>query len=117
MHAAIALRTMGPAASKREADRNVLRALDEVSQRLGNTRTVCRKYYVHPALLEAYYEGRTIPASEPASVADAHPGRRVRAPRGAALRRDETAVLQFLQDSLDRARRAEDSASRPRPLR
>jgi len=114
MHAAIALRTMGPAASKREADRNVLRALDEVSQRLGNTRTVCRKYYVHPALLEAYYEGRTIPAPE---TNGASGGRRMRAPRGAALRRDETAVLQFLQDSLDRARRAEDSASRARALR
>jgi len=111
MHAAIALRTMGPAPSRREADRNVLRALDEVSQRLGNTRTVCRKYYVHPALLEAYYEGRTIPAS------DANGGRRLRTPRGAALRREETAVLQFLQDSLDRARRAEDSAPEARALR
>jgi len=116
MHAAIALRTMGPAASKREADRNVLRALDQVSRELGNTRTVCRKYYVHPALLEAYYEGRTIPASD-GNGDGTQGGRRVRAPRGAALRRDETAVLQFLQDSLDRARRAEDSASRTRSLR
>jgi DNA topoisomerase-1 len=103
MHAAIALRGMGPAASKREADRNIVRALDEVSKRLGNTRTVCRKYYVHPALLDAYYEGRTIPVTEPAT------GRRVRAPRGAALRRDELAVLQFLQEALE-PRRADNSA-------
>ena len=104
MHAAIALRSMGPVPTKREADRNIVRALDEVSHRLGNTRTVCRKYYVHPALLEAYYEGRTIP------VTDVPGGRRMRAPRGAALRRDELAVLQFLQDALDRERRTGDAS-------
>lgn len=94
MHAAIALRTMGPAASKREADRNIIRAIDEVSERLGNTRAVCRKYYVHPAILEAYYLGRTIPfAEEPHEPVP-------RGKRVAALRREELAVLQFLQDEL-----------------
>jgi DNA topoisomerase-1 len=29
-------------------------ALDHVSKCLGNTRTVCKKYYVHPLLLELY---------------------------------------------------------------
>jgi DNA topoisomerase-1 len=29
-------------------------ALDAVAERLGNTRAVCRKYYVHPAILLAY---------------------------------------------------------------
>ena len=33
-----------------------LAALDEVSKKLGNTRTVCKKYYVHPALLQLYEE-------------------------------------------------------------
>ena len=36
-------------------------ALDEVSARLGNTRTVCKKSYVFPALLEAYLDGSLIP--------------------------------------------------------
>jgi DNA topoisomerase I len=93
MLAAVELRAMGPAASRREADRNVLRAVDAVAERLGNTRGVCRKYYVHPALLRAYLMGLTVPLAEP-------PGRR--APRrrrpAAALRRDEIAVLQFLQE-------------------
>ena len=31
-------------------------ALDEVSSKLGNTRTVCRKYYVHPGLIRLYEE-------------------------------------------------------------
>jgi DNA topoisomerase-1 len=96
MHAAIALRAMGEAASRREADRNILQALDVVAERLGNTRTVCRKYYVHPAIIEAYLLGRTAPLpSEATSRAD-------RRGRGAAaLRRDEIAVLQFLHDELD----------------
>lgn len=94
MHAALALQSMGPAASRREADRNILQALDAVCKRLGNTRTVCRKYYVHPALIEAYLMGRTVPLPAAGSRA------RVRRHLEAALRRDEVAVLQFLQEQL-----------------
>jgi DNA topoisomerase-1 len=39
-----------------ECKRNINAALDEVSHKLGNTRTVCRKYYVHPALIRLYEE-------------------------------------------------------------
>jgi len=35
----------------------LLAAIDEVAAALGNTRTVCRKYYVHPAIMEAYLDG------------------------------------------------------------
>jgi DNA topoisomerase-1 len=92
MLAALELRTIGPARSRREADRNILRALDAVSERLGNTRTVCRKYYVHPEILAAYHLGLTVPAA-----AGARPRRKKRERPEAALRRDEVAVLQFLQ--------------------
>lgn len=34
--------------------KNLLTALDEVSVKLGNTRTICRKYYVHPSIIEKY---------------------------------------------------------------
>ena len=96
MHAAVALRAMGEAASRREADRNILRALDVVAEHLGNTRAVCRKYYVHPAILEAYLLGRT------AALPPQMPARADRRRRGAAgLRHDEVAVLQFLHDELD----------------
>ncbi|HVL35785.1 MAG TPA: DNA topoisomerase IB [Burkholderiales bacterium] len=92
MLAAMELRAAGPAASKREADRNVLRAIDAVAERLGNTRAVCRKYYVHPALLRAYLMGETVPFPHGG-------GRRARRRRhGPALRRDEILVLQFLQE-------------------
>jgi DNA topoisomerase-1 len=88
MLAARALREMGPGASEREVRRNVNRALDHVASRLRNTRAVCRKYYVHPAILDAYQRGVTVPAPPP-------DGQRSRP--GAALRRDEITVLQFLQ--------------------
>jgi DNA topoisomerase-1 len=35
----------------------VVRAIDEVAERLGNTRAVCRKCYVHPAVIDAYLDG------------------------------------------------------------
>jgi len=95
MLAAVELRAMGQAASRREADRNVLRAIDAVAERLGNTRAVCRKYYVHPELLRAYLMGVTVPLPEvPGSRRDR------RRQREAALRRDEIIVLQFLRERI-----------------
>jgi DNA topoisomerase I len=100
MHAAVALRSMGPAGTRREADRNILRALDIVAERLGNTRATCRKYYVHPVVIEAYLLGRTVPDTT-LPVAEGVQPRHPRRPGAiAALRRDEIAVLQFLQDEL-----------------
>lgn len=89
MLAARALRELGPPSSEREAKRNVNRALDQVAERLRNTRAVCRKYYVHPALIAAYHRGVIAPA----------PPKPRRATRRAtaALRREEVTVLQFLQ--------------------
>jgi DNA topoisomerase-1 len=83
-----ALWELGPPADQKEAGQNVNTALDQVAARLGNTRAVCRQYYVHPAIIEAYLNGRPLPA----------PPRKRKARRPtAALRADETAVLQFLQ--------------------
>ena len=99
MVAAVELRAMGPAASRREADRNIVRAIDAVAERLGNTRAVCRKYYVHPALVHAYLLGHTVPLSP------TPPSRRARREQPtAALRRDEVAVLEFLQEKVSDAR-------------
>jgi DNA topoisomerase I len=38
--------------------KKVIAVLDKVSEQLGNTRTVCKKYYVHPSLLELYEGGK-----------------------------------------------------------
>jgi DNA topoisomerase-1 len=33
---------------------NIIAALNEVSLKLGNTRTICKKYYVHPGIIDMY---------------------------------------------------------------
>jgi len=91
--AATELRQLGPATNERDARRNIVRAIDVVSQQLGNTRAVCRKYYIHPAVIEAYLDGTIAPTPAPVPS----PARRRERPT-AALRREEIAVLQFLQE-------------------
>ncbi len=54
LHLLVALRSIGEAVTKTDIKQNLVKALDEVSVKLGNTRTVCRKYYVHPGLMELY---------------------------------------------------------------
>ncbi len=49
-------KSMEPAFSPADSKHKVLEALDEVSSKLGNTRTVCRKYYVHPGIIQLYEE-------------------------------------------------------------
>jgi DNA topoisomerase-1 len=55
--AAEALVELGGYRTAREADRNVLVAIDAAAERLGNTRTVCRNCYVHPRVPESYRDG------------------------------------------------------------
>jgi DNA topoisomerase-1 len=47
-------------ASQTEAKRNVVQAIKDVAARLGNTPSVCRKCYVHPAVLDTYLNGAMI---------------------------------------------------------
>ena len=55
--AAVALRELEEFGSEAEAKRNVAAAIDRVAKRLGNTRAVARRSYVHPAVLESYMDG------------------------------------------------------------
>jgi DNA topoisomerase-1 len=58
--AAKALAGVRTFASNGEAKRNIARAIESVAKRLGNTETVCRKCYIHPAVFDAYLDGATI---------------------------------------------------------
>lgn len=40
-----------------DCKRKIVLVLDEVASRLGNTRTVCKKYYVHPTVIAAFERG------------------------------------------------------------
>jgi DNA topoisomerase-1 len=51
-----AFKSIGDSSGTTDCKKKIAEALDEVSRKLGNTRTVCRKYYVHPALIEMYEE-------------------------------------------------------------
>ncbi len=42
------------------AKKNVVSAIESVAARLGNTTTICRKCYVHPAVIDAYFAGDTV---------------------------------------------------------
>ena len=43
--------------TEREAKKNITAAIKQVSEQLGNTPAVCRKCYVHPAILDKYLAG------------------------------------------------------------
>lgn len=51
------LRGIGAAETVTQAKKNVVEAIKAVADKLGNTPAVCRKCYVHPAVLEAYLGG------------------------------------------------------------
>jgi DNA topoisomerase-1 len=55
--AAQTLRELGPPADRREADANILAAIDAAAERLGNTRAVCRASYLDPRVPKAYRFG------------------------------------------------------------
>jgi DNA topoisomerase-1 len=103
MLAAIALREYEKFDSEAQAKKNVVRAIESVAGRLGNTPTICRKCYVHPAVIESYLDGTMVAALQRRAQAelakDVH-----------ALKPEEAAVLGLLQQRLrqsqpDRSRR------------
>ncbi len=54
----LAFKAIGSFEKATEAKKKIVEVLDMVAQQLGNTRSVCRKYYVHPLLLSMYENGR-----------------------------------------------------------
>jgi len=85
--AAIALNAQAGFETKKQAKANVKTAVCAVAELLGNTPAICRKCYVHPAIIEAYLNGVQIPG-----LAEA-----VQPPEKVDLRAVETAVLKFLR--------------------
>jgi len=94
MLAAQALREIGPARLVRDKKANIVQAVDRVAERLGNTRAVCRQYYIHPVILEAYGRGKVVALKPKGRVAHRSPRRRPRR----RLRDNEISVLDFIQE-------------------
>jgi DNA topoisomerase-1 len=115
--AALALREFEKFDSQAQAKRNLVRAIEAVAARLGNTPAICRKCYIHPVVVDAYLEGTMRETV------------RRRAERGLAeglheLNSEEAAVLALLQQRLQqrpaesrkrRMRRASARAGSRRP--
>ena len=83
--AAQLLRACVPFRSTAQAKKNIVRAVDEVAGKLGNTKAVCRKCYIHPAVFETYLDGSMVKSN----------GHRPRRPSG--LNEAEAAVFALLQ--------------------
>ena len=89
MAAAAALREMGVTDTAKATKTNILAAVDRVAEQLNNTRSVCRKYYIHPAILEAYERGELV---EEVKTAEKTEG----------LLPEEAAVVVFLRRLLEK---------------
>jgi DNA topoisomerase-1 len=50
----IAFKELGVGETKKDTQKSIVAAMEMVSKHLGNTRNVCKKYYVHPSLIELY---------------------------------------------------------------
>ena len=70
-------------------------SIDAVAEQLNNTRAVCRKYYVHPAVLERYLAGTIAEGLTEAPNGRAANKRQSR-PKTHALSPEEQAVLRLL---------------------
>ncbi|MEO1673654.1 MAG: DNA topoisomerase IB [Cyanobacteria bacterium J06631_2] len=57
LEAAISLNKLGEFNSESQAAKNVTQAVKSVALKLGNRPATCRKYYIHPAIFEAYQSG------------------------------------------------------------
>lgn len=57
VNALFAFQEIGQFETPTECKRKIVEVIDLVSKKLGNTPTVCRKYYVHPTVIAAYEKG------------------------------------------------------------
>jgi DNA topoisomerase I len=88
--AVTALRECPRCTSKTQTKRSMLKSVEAVAGLLGNTKTVCRKSYIHPRILECYENGTF------AQAIARYQSARHRTPAG--LRPEETLTLALLKE-------------------
>jgi len=93
--AAIALSAVGTFETKKQAKTNIKNAISAVAKILGNTPAICRKCYVHPAVLETYLNGNSIEGLKQRT-------KDVLENQAIDLREGEAAILKFLQSRLEK---------------
>jgi DNA topoisomerase I len=65
------LSAIGPAPNESAAKKAIVEAVKNVSANLGNRPAVSRKYYIHPAILDAYTDGSLFPTVQAGVEQDA----------------------------------------------
>lgn len=90
-----ALQEYGEVDTEADAKKNIVRAIEAVAARLGNTATICRKCYVHPMVLEAYSDGSMLETAKQRAEDEL-------AASLPELPPEEAAVLMLLQRRLQR---------------
>jgi DNA topoisomerase-1 len=104
--AAMALAELKTFDTEAQAKKNIVQAIETVAGKLGNTRAVCRKCYIHPEILNAYVDGSLLSNLGRQAATLATPAGK--------LRPDEAAVLALLRRRLAAAQR--EAAHKPKTL-
>lgn len=84
------LRDLGYVEEEKENKKNILKGFDAAAEGLGNTRAVCRTYYVHPKVVETYENGEIIPYFKQV--------RKDKSPDYTKLSETEKAIYKLIQD-------------------
>jgi DNA topoisomerase I len=95
----LAARALGelPSETATEAKKNLVKAIEAVAGLLGNTKSVCRKCYIHPAVIDAYLDRSLLETLDQRADALAEAD---------GLRLEEQTVLRFLRKRLAKERAA-----------
>ncbi len=92
--AAMALQEFETFDSEAAAKKNIVSAIESVAERLGNTPSVCRKCYVHPAILESYVDGSMLDSLRKRAESE------LTSTHLAELKPEEAAVVGLLRERL-----------------
>jgi DNA topoisomerase I len=84
--AAQVLQAMGPGETQNASKKNIVAAIKETAAKLGNRPATCKKYYVHPAILDAYQNGTLFSVLAESKPEDTRFG----------LKREEVAIMRLL---------------------
>ena len=92
--ASIALKEFETFDSEAAAKKNILAAIESVAQRLGNTPSVCRKCYIHPAILDSYVDGSMLKSLQQRAEEE------LKSDHLGSLKPEEAAVVALLRERL-----------------
>lgn len=100
----------GPCQTETERKRTVVAAIKRVAQQLGNRPATCRKFYIHPAILDAYADGSLFQVMKQGQKQEA-------AYNGRGLRPEEYSVMVLITRHLEKTGPAHILNGRRKPLR